>query len=72
MGYKEKGDVLHEMHPREVSRQRAKIGMVFQRFNLFPHLTAIENVMEAPIRVQKMQQEAGGGTRPRSCSPRWG
>jgi ABC-type polar amino acid transport system ATPase subunit len=53
MGYREKGSVLHEMHPRDVSRQRAKIGMVFQRFNLFPHLTAIENVMEAPLRVKK-------------------
>jgi ABC-type polar amino acid transport system ATPase subunit len=61
MGYREKGDVLHEMPPRDVSRQRSKIGMVFQRFNLFPHLTAIENVMEAPIRVKntnKKQAEA--------------
>jgi polar amino acid transport system ATP-binding protein len=57
MGYKEKGNVLHEMHPRDVSRQRAKIGMVFQRFNLFPHLTAIENVMEAPIRVRKTDKK---------------
>jgi ABC-type polar amino acid transport system ATPase subunit len=53
MGYKERGAVLHEMRPRDVARQRAKIGMVFQRFNLFPHLTAIGNVMEAPIRVKK-------------------
>jgi ABC-type polar amino acid transport system ATPase subunit len=57
MGYREKGNVLHEMHPRDVSRQRAKIGMVFQRFNLFPHLTAIENVMEAPIRVRKTDKK---------------
>ena len=57
MGYRQKGDVLHEMPPREVSRQRAKIGMVFQRFNLFPHLTAIENVMEAPIRVKKVKKK---------------
>ncbi len=57
MGYKEKGNVLHEMHPRDVSRQRAKIGMVFQRFNLFPHLTAIQNVMEAPIKVRKVNKK---------------
>ena len=54
MGYRQHGDVLHEMKPREVARQRAKIGMVFQRFNLFPHMTAIENVMEAPGRVSKV------------------
>lgn len=57
MGYKEKGNILHEMKPREVSRQRSKIGMVFQRFNLFPHLTAIQNVMEAPIRVKKIDKK---------------
>jgi ABC-type polar amino acid transport system ATPase subunit len=61
MGYKERGSVLHEMKPIEVSQQRSKIGMVFQRFNLFPHMTAIENVMEAPMRVKhlpKQQAEA--------------
>jgi ABC-type polar amino acid transport system ATPase subunit len=52
MGYREKGAVLHEMKARDVSSQRSHIGMVFQRFNLFPHMTAIQNVMEAPIRVQ--------------------
>jgi polar amino acid transport system permease protein len=57
MGYKEKGDVLHEMHPRDVARQRAKIGMVFQRFNLFPHMTAIQNVMASPIHVKKMDKK---------------
>ncbi len=61
MGYKQRGDALHEMKPREVARQRAKIGMVFQRFNLFPHMTAIQNVMEAPMRVAgipRVQAEA--------------
>ena len=51
VGYREKGDTLHEMHPRDVAKQRQKIGMVFQRFNLFPHKTAIENIMEAPVGV---------------------
>lgn len=52
IGYHERGDKLHEMNPRDIARQRRSIGMVFQRFNLFPHMTAMENVMEAPIRVQ--------------------
>jgi len=53
VGYRERGDRLYEMQPREVCRQRADIGMVFQRFNLFPHLTALENVIEAPLRVRR-------------------
>ena len=53
VGYRERGDSLYEMHPREICRQRADIGMVFQRFNLFPHLTALENVIEAPLRVRR-------------------
>jgi ABC-type polar amino acid transport system ATPase subunit len=57
MGHKQGGAVLHEMKPREVSHQRAKIGMVFQRFNLFPHMTAIENVMEAPCRVSRVPRK---------------
>ncbi len=53
VGYRERGDCLYEMQPREVCRQRADIGMVFQRFNLFPHLTALQNVMEAPLHVRR-------------------
>ncbi|WP_182708939.1 amino acid ABC transporter ATP-binding protein [Thermomonospora cellulosilytica] len=53
VGYREKGGKLHELRDREVAEQRRDIGMVFQRFNLFPHMTALENVMEAPVRVKK-------------------
>jgi polar amino acid transport system ATP-binding protein len=52
MGYRERGEKLHELHPREASRQRRDIGMVFQHFNLFPHMTALQNIMEAPMRVK--------------------
>jgi polar amino acid transport system ATP-binding protein len=51
-GYLEKGGRLHRRRDKEIAAQRREIGMVFQRFNLFPHMTAIENVMEAPVRVQ--------------------
>jgi polar amino acid transport system ATP-binding protein len=53
VGYREKGGKLHEMREREVAAQRRSIGMVFQRFNLFPHMTVLDNVMEAPCRVRR-------------------
>ncbi|MFI0355494.1 amino acid ABC transporter ATP-binding protein [Actinomadura sp. 9N407] len=53
VGYRQKGDKLYELRDREVAAQRREIGMVFQRFNLFPHMTALENVMEAPCRVKR-------------------
>ncbi|WSD65359.1 amino acid ABC transporter ATP-binding protein [Actinacidiphila glaucinigra] len=53
VGYRQKGDKLYELKDREVAAKRRDIGMVFQRFNLFPHMTAIENVIEAPVRVKK-------------------
>ncbi len=52
VGYKERGEKLYEMHDKEVAKQRREIGMVFQRFNLFPHMTAMENIVEAPIRAR--------------------
>ncbi|MGJ8721189.1 MAG: amino acid ABC transporter ATP-binding protein, partial [Salinibacterium amurskyense] len=58
VGYEERGDKLYELKPREAARQRRDIGMVFQRFNLFPHMTALENIIEAPIRVNKVKKEA--------------
>ena len=58
VGYEERGDKLHELHPREAARQRRDIGMVFQHFNLFPHMTALENIVEAPLRVKKVAKPA--------------
>jgi polar amino acid transport system ATP-binding protein len=57
VGYREKDGRLVEDGEREVARKRAAIGMVFQRFNLFPHLTAMGNVIEAPIRVKKVPRK---------------
>jgi polar amino acid transport system ATP-binding protein len=51
IGYREQNGRLVEDSQRSIARQRAEIGMVFQRFNLFPHMTAIENLIEAPLRV---------------------
>ena len=53
IGYRQRGDKLHELRDKEVAAQRRAIGMVFQRFNLFPHMTALENVMEAPVRAKR-------------------
>ncbi|MBK0027864.1 amino acid ABC transporter permease/ATP-binding protein [Stenotrophomonas sp. S48] len=52
IGYRREGDTLYELPEREIRRRRAEVGMVFQGFNLFPHLTALENIMEAPIAVR--------------------
>jgi ABC-type polar amino acid transport system ATPase subunit len=52
VGYRQKGDKLHELRSKEAALQRRDIGMVFQRFNLFPHMTAVENIIQAPMRVK--------------------
>ncbi|UYP18321.1 amino acid ABC transporter ATP-binding protein [Rhodococcus sp. Z13] len=52
IGYKRRGDKLHELRARDILRQRSRIGFVFQNFNLFPHLTVLENVVEAPVSAQ--------------------
>jgi polar amino acid transport system ATP-binding protein len=51
VGYRQQGDKIYELRDRDVARKRSEIGMVFQRFNLFPHMTALQNVCEAPVRV---------------------
>jgi polar amino acid transport system ATP-binding protein len=58
VGYRQQGDKLYELRESEVARKRAEIGMVFQRFNLFPHMTALQNVIEAPVRVKGLSRDA--------------
>jgi polar amino acid transport system ATP-binding protein len=57
MGYRQVGNVLYEMKPKDIAKARQAIGMVFQRFNLFPHLTALQNIIEAPIGVLGLDPE---------------
>ncbi len=52
MGYADRGGQLHRLHDKEIARQRRDIGMVFQRFNLFPHMTVLDNIIEAPVQVK--------------------
>ncbi|MEV7866885.1 amino acid ABC transporter ATP-binding protein [Streptomyces sp. NPDC088124] len=58
VGYRRTGDELRELSPREVAARRAHIGMVFQRFHLFPHMTVLENIIEAPRQVLGRSKEA--------------
>ncbi|MUN05747.1 ATP-binding cassette domain-containing protein [Agromyces luteolus] len=53
VGYRERNGKLYELREKEVAAQRRRVGMVFQRFNLFPHMTALENVIEAPVQVAR-------------------
>ena len=57
-GYTEKGGKLHRLGDKQIAAQRREIGMVFQRFNLFPHMTALENIMEAPVQVKGAKKAA--------------
>ncbi|MCU1595834.1 MAG: atrC [Frankiales bacterium] len=56
VGYRQVGDKLFELREKETAAKRAEIGMVFQRFNLFPHMTALGNVLEAPLRVRRQSR----------------
>ncbi|MGW4091077.1 amino acid ABC transporter ATP-binding protein [Nocardia sp. NPDC004750] len=71
VGYREKNDRLYEMHPRDAAKQRREIGMVFQHFNLFPHRTALDNIIEAPTQVKKVRK-AEAVTRARELLDRVG
>ncbi|TMM20128.1 MAG: amino acid ABC transporter ATP-binding protein [Actinobacteria bacterium] len=57
VGYRQVGDELHELRESDIARKRAEIGMVFQHFNLFPHMTALENVTCAPMRVKRIPRD---------------
>ena len=57
VGYRERGGKLYEVPTREAARQRRDVGMVFQHFNLFPHRTALGNIVEAPLHVKKMRKK---------------
>jgi polar amino acid transport system ATP-binding protein len=57
VGYRERGGKLYEMSPGDAAKQRRDIGMVFQHFNLFPHRTALGNIMESPIKVKGVKKE---------------
>jgi polar amino acid transport system ATP-binding protein len=71
VGYRQRGDRLYELPDHEVCRKRSEIGMVFQRFNLFPHMTALENIAEAPIHV-KRESRASAEARARKLLDRVG
>ena len=56
VGYRQEGDAYFELSERELARQRVRCGMVFQSYNLFPHMTALENISEAPVHVRGLKR----------------
>ena len=62
VGYEVRRGRLHELAPAELARRRADIGMVFQQFNLFPHMTALQNIIEGPIGVRGQSKSAATAT----------
>ena len=68
VGYENRGSTLHELREKDILKQRTEIGMVFQNFNLFPHLTALENVTEAPVVAQRRKTAP---PRPRPGAAAW-
>ena len=59
MGYEERGGKLHRLSDKRIAAQRRDIGMVFQRWNLFPHMTALQNIMEGPCLVKRREEGPG-------------
>lgn len=70
VGYRVVGNKLHEMNEAQIARQRLATGMVFQRFNLFPHMTVLQNIIEGPCQVLKRSPK-GHRRCAGTAGPRW-
>ena len=57
VGYKQVGKALYELNSKQIAAQRSRTGMVFQQFNLFPHRTVLQNIIDAPVRVKKQSRQ---------------
>ena len=67
MGYEDRDGTLHRLTDKAIAAQRRDIGMCFQRFNLFPHMTVLENIVEAPVQVKGAEEEGRDGEGPRAA-----